>query len=147
MSLYFQYKSQFILSIFVPVKVTGINKTHSLPESCRNVGPSDADWPTSVWWLEMGSWPIKWLLANELPGVPRGARIIRVSFRNVVWKTKITLGGEAEKTWIKKPWRTGGAQSLWDVESESEVAQLCPTLCDPMDCSLPGYTLKEWNLM
>ena len=24
------------------------------------------------------------------------------------------------------------------VESESEVAQSCPTLCDPMDCSLPG---------
>ena len=24
------------------------------------------------------------------------------------------------------------------VESESEVAQLCPTLSDPMDCSLPG---------
>ena len=23
-------------------------------------------------------------------------------------------------------------------ESESEVAQLCPTLCDPMDCSLRG---------
>ena len=23
-------------------------------------------------------------------------------------------------------------------ESESEVAQSCPTLCDPMDCSLPG---------
>ena len=22
-------------------------------------------------------------------------------------------------------------------ESESEVAQSCPTLCDPMDCSLP----------
>ena len=22
-------------------------------------------------------------------------------------------------------------------ESESEVAQLCPTLCDPMDCTLP----------
>ena len=26
-------------------------------------------------------------------------------------------------------------------ESESEVAQLCPTLCDPMDCSLPGSSL------
>ena len=24
------------------------------------------------------------------------------------------------------------------VESESEVAQSCPTLCDPMDGSLPG---------
>ena len=23
-------------------------------------------------------------------------------------------------------------------ESESEVAQSCPTLCDPIDCSLPG---------
>ena len=27
------------------------------------------------------------------------------------------------------------------VSSESEVAQLCPTLCDPMDCSLPGSSL------
>ena len=26
-------------------------------------------------------------------------------------------------------------------ESESEVAQSCPTLCDPMDCSLPGSSL------
>ena len=26
------------------------------------------------------------------------------------------------------------------VKSESEVAQLCPTLSDPMDCSLPGYS-------
>ena len=37
-------------------------------------------------------------------------------------------------------------------ESESEVAQSCPTLCDPMDCSLPGSsvhgifqaTVLEW---
>ena len=27
------------------------------------------------------------------------------------------------------------------VKSESEVAQLCPTLSDPMDCSLPGSSL------
>ena len=26
-------------------------------------------------------------------------------------------------------------------ESESEVAQSCPTLSDPMDCSLPGSTI------
>ena len=26
------------------------------------------------------------------------------------------------------------------VKSESEVAQSCPTLHDPMDCSLPGST-------
>ena len=27
------------------------------------------------------------------------------------------------------------------VKSESEVAQSCPTLCDPMDCSVPGSSL------
>ena len=27
------------------------------------------------------------------------------------------------------------------VKSEREVAQLCPTLSDPMDCSLPGSSV------
>ena len=27
------------------------------------------------------------------------------------------------------------------IKSESEVAQLCPTLRDPMDCSLPGSSI------
>ena len=27
------------------------------------------------------------------------------------------------------------------VKSESEVSQSCPTLCDPMDCSLPGSSV------
>ena len=39
------------------------------------------------------------------------------------------------------------------VKSESEVAQLCPTLSHPMDCSLPGSsihgilqaTVLEWG--
>ena len=29
------------------------------------------------------------------------------------------------------------------VKSESEVAQLCPTVGDPMDCSLPGFSVQE----
>ena len=28
------------------------------------------------------------------------------------------------------------------VKSESEVAQSCPTLLDPMDCSLPGSSVR-----
>ena len=28
-------------------------------------------------------------------------------------------------------------------ESESEVAQSCPTLSDPMDCSLPGSSIHR----
>ena len=36
------------------------------------------------------------------------------------------------------------AQSLryhWKWKSESEIAQSCPTLCNPMDCSLPGSSI------
>ena len=28
-----------------------------------------------------------------------------------------------------------------ESESENEVTQSCPTLCDPMDCSLPGSSV------
>ena len=38
--------------------------------------------------------------------------------------------------------RKHGSQVLqYSPESESEVAQSCPTLCDPMGCSLPGYSV------
>ena len=30
---------------------------------------------------------------------------------------------------------------LYRHGSESEVAQSCPTLCDPVDCSLPGSSV------
>ena len=32
------------------------------------------------------------------------------------------------------------------VKSESEVAQSCPTLSDPMDCSLPGFSVHTYLL-
>ena len=32
---------------------------------------------------------------------------------------------------------------VWDEsESESEVAQSCPALCDPVDCSPPGSSVR-----
>ena len=27
------------------------------------------------------------------------------------------------------------------MKVKSEIAQSCPTLCDPMDCSLPGFSV------
>ena len=30
---------------------------------------------------------------------------------------------------------------LFERKKESEVTQSCPTLCHPMDCSLPGYSV------
>ena len=42
--------------------------------------------------------------------------------------------------------QTGGRKVWVNIclhrhESESEVAQSCPTLCNPVDCSLPGSSL------
>ena len=35
-----------------------------------------------------------------------------------------------------------GINDLWSIKCwENEVAQSCPTLCDTMDCSLPGSSL------
>ena len=33
-------------------------------------------------------------------------------------------------------------ESAWFEKSESEVAQLCPTLCDPVDCSPPCASVQ-----
>ena len=52
-----------------------------------------------------------------------------------------------QPTRLPRPWDSpgknteGGCHFLLQcvkVKSESEVAQSCPTLSDPMDCSLPG---------
>ena len=38
-------------------------------------------------------------------------------------------------------WVAISFSNAWKVESESEVAQSCLTLSDPMDCSLPGSSI------
>ena len=52
-----------------------------------------------------------------------------------------------QPTRLPRPWDSLGKNTgvgchfllqCMKVKSESEVAQLCPTLTDPMDCSLPG---------
>ena len=52
-----------------------------------------------------------------------------------------------QPTRLLRPWDSPGKNTgvgchfllqCMKVESESEVAQSCPTLSDPMDCSLPG---------
>ena len=52
-----------------------------------------------------------------------------------------------QPTRLRHPWDSPGKNTgvgchfllqCMKVKSKSEVAQSCPTLCDPMDCSLPG---------
>ena len=55
-----------------------------------------------------------------------------------------------QPTRLPHPWDSPGKNTgvgyhfllQWmKVKSESEVAQSCPSLCDPMDCSLPGSSV------
>ena len=38
-------------------------------------------------------------------------------------------------------WKTQVRKIISGIESESDVTQSCPTLSDPMDCSLPGSSV------
>ena len=55
-----------------------------------------------------------------------------------------------QPTRLLRPWDSPGKNTgvgchcllqCMKVKSESEVAQSCPTLCNPMDCSLPGSSV------
>ena len=55
-----------------------------------------------------------------------------------------------QPTRLPRPWDSPGKNTgvgchflhqCMKVKSESEVTQSCPTLCDPMDCSLPGSSI------
>ena len=55
-----------------------------------------------------------------------------------------------QPTRLPHPWDSPGKNTgvgchfllqCMKVKSESQVAQLCLTLCDPMDCSLPGSSI------
>ena len=57
-----------------------------------------------------------------------------------------------QPTRLLRPWDSPGENTgvgchfllqCMTVKSESEVAQLCPTLSDPMDCSLPGSSVHQ----
>ena len=55
-----------------------------------------------------------------------------------------------QPTRLRRPWDSPGKNTgvgchfllqCMKVKSESEVAQSCPTLSDPMDCNLPGSSV------
>ena len=54
----------------------------------------------------------------------------------------ITQRASSNVFWLKKqtPWRT---EALWLRFQFSSVAQSCPTLYDPMDCSTPGFPVHH----
>ena len=66
---------------------------------------------------------------SPLPGILQAKTLewVAISFSNA-WKWKVKVKS-LSRVWCMK------------VKSESEVAQSCLTLSDPMDCSLPGSSV------
>ena len=44
---------------------------------------------------------------------------------------------------MRVPWTARRSNQSTLKGSECEVAQLCPTLCNPMDCSTPGFPVHH----
>ena len=84
-----------------------------------------------MWWAK------PWFLRTQLLLSRYVASVVSSSVQPRRW----------QPTRLPHPWDSPGKNTgvgchvllqCRKVKSESEVAQLCPTLSDPMDCSLPG---------
>ena len=53
-----------------------------------------------------------------------------------MFSTVLVLAVAEAQMVLLKTWQQSNYLMKW-----SEVAQSCPTLCDPMDCSLPGSSV------
>ena len=62
-------------------------------------------------------------------------------------RVRLCVTPQTQPTRLPRPWDSPGKNTgvgchfflqCMKVKSDSEVAQWCPTLSDPMDCSLPG---------
>ena len=81
-----------------------------------------------------------------------GIEIARRNINKLRYADDTTLMAESEKELksllmkVKEESEKAGLklniQKLSESE-ESEVAQLCPALCNPMDCSLPGFPVHQ----
>ena len=106
-------------------------------------------------------------LCDPIDGNPTGSSVPRILQARILawvaisfssawkWKVKVKLLSRVQL--LVTPWTVAyqappsmgfSRQEYWSAvplsslsESESEVTHSCPTLCNPMDCSLPGSSL------
>ena len=102
------------------------------------------------------------LQADSLPFELQGSLYSESESRSVL--TDSLRPHRRQPTRLRRPWDSPGKNSgvgchfhlrCMKVKNESEAAQSCPTLSDPMDCNLPGSSVHgifqarvlEWGVI
>ena len=106
--------------------------------------------------LQRTTWRFLKKLKTELPYDPEIPLLGIYMEKTVIPKDKYTPKFTATLLTMARTWEQPKHLStderikkVWNIyameycESESEVAQSCLTLCDPMDCSPPGSSVHE----
>ena len=96
--------------------------------------------------------PTAWLSFSDLSSEMYGFLWITVfdsspyrkpaSFFNRFYSHGLFLKMESEQQWKVTPARMIRLKWVYIQEKESEVAHSCPTLCNAMDCNLPGSSVQ-----
>ena len=61
-------------------------------------------------------------------------------------KQSLVWIGRRNRRWgvmLPPPWGLRICLNTWNSSASCSVAQLCPTVCDPMDCSTPGFPVRH----
>ena len=136
----------------------GFLKTYSLWEECRSPHSS----PTPV------QFHLRHTVNSQEPALhslshfyishplfnPQGLASLCCCAKSLQFVSDSVRPHRWQPTRLPRPWDSPGKNTgvgchfllhCMEVNSESEVAQSCPTLSDPMDCSPPGSSVLKWS--
>ena len=91
---------------------------------------------------------VNWALESSTTNKASGGDGIPVELFQILKDDAVqVLNSICQQIWKIQQWPQDWKRSVFilipkkERKEESEVAQLCPTLCNPMDCSLPGSSI------
>ena len=103
--------------------------------------------------INWGSREIAWHGLGRLQSLCTSSTLLDTAIYCCCWVASVVSDSawphRQQPTRLPRPWDSSGKTGVGchfllqckKVKSESEVAQTCPTLSDPMDCGLPGSSV------
>ena len=118
------------------VKKEQNNTIYSNRDATTNIIPSEMSQKEKDKGFRRGS-----VVKNHLQCRSCRRRGFEPCVRGIPWG-RIMVTHSSKKTKTNKIWYHLYVESkIWHKLSESEVAQLCLTLCNPVDCNPPGFSV------